>query len=126
MTKKASIIESYTTETNETIIPASAIADKLTLMGRVISLMLDSEGYLMTPLMQLKKALIAPIYQDQAFIAVKDGKVIAFVSWAFLTKDAEDRLTSGQGLEVTDWANGKYRDWETDRKSTRLNSSHRL
>ena len=26
---------------------------------------------------------------------------------------------------VTDAYSGKYRDWETDRKSTRLNSSHR-
>ena len=27
-------------------------------------------------------------------------------------------------FEVTDIASAEYRDWETDRKSTRLNSSH--
>ena len=40
-------------------------------------------------------------------------------------------VPAGTELQVTDYANqkwisdGLYRDWETDRKSTRLNSSHR-
>ena len=29
-----------------------------------------------------------------------------------------------EGQEYDDWGNFRYRDWETDRKSTRLNSSH--
>ena len=32
-----------------------------------------------------------------------------------------DSMTEGMSDEVI---GGKYRDWETDRKSTRLNSSH--
>ena len=49
-------------------------------------------------------------------------------------KDAEESLNDTK--EITDRIEGKapqsidmtsyYRDWETDRKSTRLNSSHRL
>ena len=30
------------------------------------------------------------------------------------------------GFGEWDWEMQQYRDWETDRKSTRLNSSHRL
>ena len=35
--------------------------------------------------------------------------------------EGKDRLTATVGGEGSD---GDYRDWETDRKSTRLNSSH--
>ena len=33
-------------------------------------------------------------------------------------------IEMGYGFDFTD-IDGRYRDWETDRKSTRLNSSHR-
>ena len=37
-------------------------------------------------------------------------------------------LFNSNGTKIYDFLNngGEYRDWETDRKSTRLNSSHRL
>ena len=33
------------------------------------------------------------------------------------------KLEAGQKINV-EWRGNRYRDWETDRKSTRLNSSH--
>ena len=95
-----------TTDTNEIIIPASSVADKMSLISRVITLMLDSEAYLSSSLYHLKKLLIGPVYKDQAFIVVKDSKVIAFASWAWLNEEAEQRLLDGKGLEVTDWNSG--------------------
>ena len=37
---------------------------------------------------------------------------------------AANMLLFFKGLSITSPINGGYRDWETDRKSTRLNSSH--
>ena len=34
--------------------------------------------------------------------------------------------TDGNPYDTPSWNAALYRDWETDRKSTRLNSSHRL
>jgi hemolysin-activating ACP:hemolysin acyltransferase len=98
--------DTFTTENNETIVPASSVADKMSLVGRVITLMLDSEAYQSSSLYHIKKLLIAPIFKDQALIVVKDQKVIAYLSWAFLNEDAEQRFIAGQGLEITDWLSG--------------------
>ena len=42
-----------------------------------------------------------------------------------LAKETVTLYESVQEFSVAE-VNGEYRDWETDRKSTRLNSSHRL
>ena len=39
-------------------------------------------------------------------------------------REYDERLMFGVNEDTGDWC--VYRDWETDRKSTRLNSSHRL
>ena len=41
-------------------------------------------------------------------------------------KFVEDKLTEKVAEAKVEIEEGNYRDWETDRKSTRLNSSHRL
>jgi cytolysin-activating lysine-acyltransferase len=98
--------ESTVTPDNSLIVAASSIADKMSLVSRVITLMLDSEAYLYDSLYNLKKLLIAPIYKDQAFVVVENSKVTAYASWAWLTEEAEQRFIAGQGLEVTDWSAG--------------------
>ena len=50
-------------------------------------------------------------------------KAVAFIN----PQGAVDRLIARQKLTKFEYDAVKYyRDWETDRKSTRLNSSHRL
>ena len=39
-------------------------------------------------------------------------------------EDSIVKVVAGKATDIYSWAEG-YRDWETDRKSTRLNSSHR-
>lgn len=91
----------------EAIIMAKDISDKMTLVGRVITLMMDSDIYLVDTLMDLKKMLVAPIFTDQAMIMVKDGKITGYCSWAFLSDEAEKRyIADSNSLEVLDWNSG--------------------
>ena len=93
---------------------ASDIQDKMSLISRVICLMLDSDVYLPDTLYNIKKQLIGPIFQDQALIMVRDGKVVAYCSWAFLTEEAEKRyIADSNSLQVTDWKGGD-RVWLVD------------
>ena len=71
---------SITTEDGLIVIPAYQVQDKLALVGKVITLMLDSEAYLAMSLYSIKKSLIGSIYKDQALIIVENSKVIAFAS----------------------------------------------
>ena len=55
--------------------------------------------------------------------------VIAFVICALVVNAlplSSETITVGKELSKIFLSRGPYRDWETDRKSTRLNSSHRL
>ena len=76
---------------------------------------------------------LSKVHDDSWGLALSNG------STATLTKKAETAALSSSFQEAIQSANsyggllhfrwaspGFYRDWETDRKSTRLNSSHRL
>ena len=94
-------------ETTAKIVFAETITDKMTLMGRAITLMLDSSIYLPDTLYAIKKNLIGPIFKNQALIGIRDGKVVGYLSWAFLSADAESRyIADSNCLELTDWNSG--------------------
>jgi cytolysin-activating lysine-acyltransferase len=91
----------------EAIIMAKDINDKSTLIGRVITLMLDSSIYLNDTLAEVRQMLTAPIFTDQAMIMVNDGKVTGYCSWAFLSDEAEKKyIADSNSLEITDWKSG--------------------
>ena len=74
--------------------------------------------------------LINPDILKKADVQVGNNSVVhggLGGSVAFEIKDGKDLLQNGKeyGARVQGNYNTKYRDWETDRKSTRLNSSHR-
>ena len=58
-------------------------------------------------------------YQTYWFSAAKKG----YSGVGILTKRKPDHVEIGLGIPEYD-NEDRYRDWETDRKSTRLNSSH--
>jgi cytolysin-activating lysine-acyltransferase len=91
----------------EAIIMAKDVSDKMTLVGRVITLMLDSEIYLVDTLMDIKKNIVAPVFTDQAMIIVQDGKVTGYCSWAFLSDEVEKKyIADSNSLEILDWKSG--------------------
>jgi cytolysin-activating lysine-acyltransferase len=91
----------------EAIIMAKDVSDKMTLVGRVITLMLDSEIYLVDTLFDVKKNIVAPVFTDQAMIIVQDGKVTGYCSWAFLSDEVEKKyIADSNSLEVLDWKSG--------------------
>ena len=91
----------------EAIIMAKDVSDKMTLVGRVITLMLDSEVYLVDTLQDIKKNIVPPVFTDQAMLMFKDGKVTGYCSWAFLSDEAEKRyIADSNSLEVLDWNSG--------------------
>lgn len=97
-----------TIQLQEVVIPASSIDNKMGLIADIICLMLDSQVYLVDTLYDIKKNLIAPIFQDQALVMIRDEKVIAYCSWAFLSEEAEKKyLQNSNSLEITDWTSGK-------------------
>lgn len=101
-------------KTDIEVILAQKVTDKMTLIGRVITLMLDSSVYLVDTLYDIKKNLIGPIYKDQALILVRKGKVVAYCSWAFLNEETEQRyIDDSNSLEVSDW-NAGDRIWLVD------------
>ena len=54
------------------------------------------------------------------------NREVAFGTGTGITSTSNFQFTTGNSLKIgTGTATGPYRDWETDRKSTRLNSSHR-
>ena len=55
-------------------------------------------------------------------IVLPDGE--SYKDWISLQKIFDALLTYGADRKSVLIALGEYRDWETDRKSTRLNSSH--
>lgn len=94
-------------EKQQMIIPASNIENKMGLIADVICLMLDSVVYLPDTLYDIKKSLVGAIFKDQALIMVEDGKVVAYVSWAFLSADIEKKyIKDSNCLDVMDWNSG--------------------
>jgi cytolysin-activating lysine-acyltransferase len=93
---------------SEAIIMAKDIGDKMTLVGRVITLMMDSEIYLNDTLLDIKRNITAPIFVDQAMIMVANGKVTGYCSWAFLSDEVEKKyIANSNSLEVADWQSGE-------------------
>jgi hemolysin-activating ACP:hemolysin acyltransferase len=91
----------------ETVIPASNISNKMGLIADVICLMLDSQVYLVDTLYDIKKNLVAPIFKDQALVMVRDEKIVAYCSWAFLSDEAQAKyIKDSNSLDITDWNSG--------------------
>ena len=62
-----------------------------------------------------------------AFCAGTGGSILIIGSAAGVAVMGLEKITFSWYLKkISPWALLVYRDWETDRKSTRLNSSHRL
>lgn len=91
----------------QAIIMAKDVSDKMTLVGRVITLMLDSDVYLVDTLLDLKKNIVAPVFTDQAMLMVTNGKVTGYCSWAFLSDEVEKKyIEDSNSLDVLDWNSG--------------------
>lgn len=55
----------------------------------------------------IERLFIEPLKADQARLFYKDGKVIGFISWAFLSYEAEDAFVNGKRkLQSEDWKSG--------------------
>lgn len=94
-------------ETQQMIIPASNVDNKMGLIADVICLMLDSVVYLPDTLYDIKKNLVGAIFKDQALIMIQDSKVVAYVSWAFLSPEVEKKyIKNSNSLDVMDWNSG--------------------
>ena len=89
------------------IVFADDITDKMALIGRAITLMLDSHIYLPDTLYIIKKNLVSPVFKNQALIGIRDGKVVGYLSWAFLSEEAEARyIADSNCLDIPDWNSG--------------------
>ena len=85
------------------------------------SVMLDKAGYEL--LIQNANAMgFVPLYICSTPVGIWELN-LAFVKPTF--DDTKVYLAIDKGKPILQWYHD-YRDWETDRKSTRLNSSHRL
>ena len=101
-------------QNNEIVILAGDIGDKMSVIARIITLMLESEVYLVDTLYHIKKNLIGAVMNDQAMLLARDGKIIAYASWAFLSPEAEAKYVKDtNSLDVVDWTSGD-RIWLVD------------
>ena len=73
------------------------------------------------------------MYQEEVMVPMGDWKNSRLKNMSDTDKKRdESKVGSGFGKKIENWVardlayptNVLYRDWETDRKSTRLNSSH--
>ena len=56
-------------------------------------------------------------------VMIRSGKVVSLLGKPITS--SHGTITGYNGVTTTATGDATYRDWETDRKSTRLNSSHR-
>jgi len=55
----------------------------------------------------IHRLIYPPIILDQYKLFHKDGKPVAYASWAYLSEEAKDRHLARQGLfQVDDWKSG--------------------
>ena len=74
----------------------------------------------------LSDKLIKYYYDKKDFIVDKSNTYQGYKCVDTLLQDKDNLTLCNQYLDMLYSCTVNYRDWETDRKSTRLNSSHRL
>lgn len=77
-------------------------------VGQVLGLMLASPAHRHLFLSDLEWLVIPPILLQQFRLFRKDGRVIGYASWAFLSAEAEARMTEGsRRVAPADWRSGE-------------------
>ncbi|HWR04555.1 MAG TPA: toxin-activating lysine-acyltransferase [Humidesulfovibrio sp.] len=88
--------------------------DPSPVLGMVVGLMMDSPMHQHLFLADVKWLVLPALALQQYRIFRKDGVPVAYVSWAMLTEEAENRLKQGQmRLRPDEWKAGE-RSWIID------------
>ncbi|TAN58172.1 MAG: toxin-activating lysine-acyltransferase [Magnetospirillum sp.] len=77
-------------------------------VGQVLGLMLASPAHRNLFLSDLEWLVIPPIMLQQFRLFRKDGRVVGYASWAFLSAEAEARMLEGvRRVAPADWRSGE-------------------
>lgn len=84
-------------------------------LGMAVWLWMHSARHRDAPLHTLPTLLLPPIKQQQYAIAVKDGRPLFFLGWAWMDEESEQRYLTHASvmMKQTDWTSGN-RLWITD------------
>ncbi len=83
-------------------------ADAVSILGRVIWLMSKSPGHQRWEIGVIDDLVMEPIRLRQFKLYVKDNVPVAFVTWAWLSDEAETQFTSSLSrIRSRDWHGGK-------------------
>lgn len=90
-------------------------ASEAEVLGMAVWLWLHSDRHRDAPLHTLPTLLLPLIKQQQYAIAVKDGRPVFFLGWAWMDEEAEQRYLSHASvmMKEADWTSGN-RLWITD------------
>lgn len=114
MKRNNRVNKNNTSNEDEMFLQPEAFGDKSPLLARIVALMIDSEVYQNDTLAEVKKNITAPLYTNKCLLFFRGNKLVGYVSWAFLTEEAEARyMERPNSLEVTDWGEGE-RIWIID------------
>lgn len=76
-------------------------------LGDLTELCLSSELHRDWYIKDIERLFVVPLEADQARLFYRNGKVIGFISWAFLSYEAEDAfLKRTRKLQSEDWKSG--------------------
>lgn len=94
---------------------AAANTSEAEVLGIAVWLWMHSERHRDAPLHTLPTLLLPLIKQQQYAIAVKDGRPVFFLGWAWMDEDAERRYLTNASvmMKESDWTSGE-RLWITD------------
>lgn len=98
-------------------IPADAPAamDAASILGHVAWLMMQAPNYRYTFVSDLERVILPPIVHKNFKLYRKNRIPVGFVSWAYLTEEAEERLMQDASkLKPEDWATRGDRLWIID------------
>lgn len=83
-------------------------------LSDILELCLGSDVHRNWFVKDIDRLFIEPLKADHARLFYRDGKVIGFISWAFLSYEAEDAFVNGtRKLQSDDWKSGN-RIWIID------------
>lgn len=85
-------------------------------LGSTVWLWMNSQNHKELPLHSLSVALLPAIKRRQFILASQADQPVFFVSWALLSKEAEERYLAGHQLQMSpsDWSSGNrmwFIDW---------------
>lgn len=91
-------------------------------LGDITLLMMGSKGHRHMFIADLEWAVMPALMSKQMRIFRNEQRPLAYISWAFLSEEAEKRLLSGQGrIAPRDWKSGD-RAWIIDSITAGKNS----